>query len=168
MFEGAAMTGIAKKRCRYCHIWFEPDKRKIDIQTACMKPACQRRRQEETSREWWSNPNNVIPYEKRKMKIAAWAKKTRYWKKRREEDEDYREKDNARRKASRRAAKQISITEISVEERARSLGLEVYSAAKQISIRPFFIGEPWGDMGVGWPFWSACAAKHISIPVFTG
>ena len=159
---------ICKKRCQYCHGWFTPDKRKADIQMTCMRRECQRRRQAETSLEWWSNPDNAIPYHQRRTKIQRWAKRTRYWKNRREEDKEYREKDNERRKGARRAAKQISITEISVEERVRSLGLTVVSAAKQISMAPFFIGKPMGEVGVKRPFCGVCAAKQISIPLAGG
>lgn len=158
------METIPKRRCQYCHRWFEADKRKVDIQMTCMDAECQLKRRAETSREWWTNPDNALAYRQRRTKIVAWARRTRYWQKRRQDDETYRKKDNERRKVARRAAKQISITGISVEERARSLGLEVVSAAKQISIAPFFIGKRWGDVG-GWRWIEAHrAAKQISIP----
>jgi hypothetical protein len=159
---------ICKKRCQYCHRWFKPDKRKVNIQKTCMSRKCQRKRQAETSREWWSNPDHAIPYRQRKTKIRKWAKKKRYWKKRWEENKEYRKRDNERRKEARRAAKQISITGISVEERVRSLGLEVVSAAKQISIRPLFIGKPMGGVGDPGPFFGVCAAKQIPIPLGIG
>lgn len=155
---------ICKKRCQYCHRWFRPDKRKVEIQKTCMRRKCQRKRQAETSGEWWSNPDNAIPYRQRKTKIRKWAKRKRYWKNRRAEDTKYREKDNLRRKEAHRAAKQISITGISVEERVRSLGLTVVSAAKQISIQPIFIGKGEGGLEVNRLLSAAYAAKQISIP----
>jgi hypothetical protein len=155
---------ICKKRCQYCHRWFKPDKRKVDIQKTCMRRECQRRRQAETSREWRANPDNAVSYQDRRTEIIRWAKEEDYWKNRREKDEEYRKRDNERRKQAHRAAKQISITGISVEERVRSLGLEVVSAAKQISIRPLFIGKQMEGVWGPWLFSGACAAKQISAP----
>lgn len=166
---------ICKKRCRYCHRWFEPDRRKIDIQRTCMRRKCQRKRQAETSQGWRAEPENAVSYQDRRTEIVKWAKEEDYWKERRRRDPDYRRREaqrmrNKRKDASVRAvllktvAKQISITGISVEERARSLGLEVVSVAKQISIHPFLIGKRMGDVGFPQPFSGICVAKQISIP----
>ena len=130
---------ICKKRCQYCHRWFTPDKRKVNIQMTCLDPECQRKRQAETSREWWSNPDNPPTYQQRRTKIVAWAKEQKYWQKRRKKDKEYRKKDNQRRKEARRAAKQISIDP--VFRRGEGGGLppeglfQAWGAAKQISIR---------------------------------
>lgn len=166
---------ICKKRCQFCHRWFEPDKRKIDIQRTCMRRKCQRKRQAETSKGWRSEPENAVSYQDRRREIVTWAKEEDYWKERRRRDPDYRKREaermrNKRKHASVHAvslqtvAKQISITGISLEERVRSLGLEVVSVAKRISIDPVFIGNGWGDVGMKRPFCSPCVAKQISIP----
>jgi hypothetical protein len=168
--EELAMT-ICKKRCQYCHRWFKPDKRKVGIQETCMREQCQRKRQAETSRRWRADPENAVSYQDRRTEIIKWAKEEGYWKKRREEDEQYREKDNKRRQEAHRneavrrdAAKQISITEISVEDRVRSLGLEVVNAAKRISIESLFRRERLGGLPLGGHFLDWNAAKQISTP----
>lgn len=162
---------ICKKRCQYCHRWFKPDKRKVNVQKTCMRRKCQRKRQAETSRNWRAQEGNEVTYQDRRTEIHKWAKEEEYWKKRREKDEEYREKDNERRKEAHRreavqrgAAKQISIIEISVEDRVRSLGLEVINAAKRISIEPIFRREGLGGLPLGGLFLDWNAAKRISIP----
>ena len=170
---------ICKKRCQYCYRWFKSDKRKENIQKICMRRKCQRKRQEKTSCEWRANPKNRVSYQDRQTEILKWAKEEEYWKRRRSRDCDYRKREaqrmrNKRKSASRRTAllqtvaKQISITDIPLEERVRSLGLEVVVVAKRISIQPIFIGKGWGDVGVQRPFWDLCVAKQISTPLENG
>ena len=127
---------ICKKSCQYCHRWFKPDKRKVGIQETCMRRKCQRKRQAETSQGWRGKPENAVSYQDRRAEIIKWAKDENYWKERRRRDPNYREREaermrNKRKHASLQAvsqqtvAKQISITEIPIEERVRSLGVEV-------------------------------------------
>ena len=138
-----------------------------------MRRKCQRKRQAETSQGWRGKPENAVSYQDRRAEIIKWAKDENYWKERRRRDPNYREREaermrNKRKHASLQAvsqqtvAKQISITEIPIEERVRSLGVEVVSVAKRISIQPFFIGERWGDVGDKHHFCTPCVAKQIS------
>jgi len=161
--RGNPMATIAKRRCQYCHQWFEPDKRKVDIQMTCMDPACQYRRQRERSDAWWQV--TPVKYKDRRTKIRAWATKLKYDRHYRANHPEYAQREAARMKKKRKrlktVARQISITRIPEEKLWRTLGIEVVSVARQISIGPFFIGERWGDVGVQERYWAARVARQI-------
>ena len=156
---------IPKRRCQHCHCWFEPDKRKVDIQMTCLDPDCQRRRQYETSQAWWKR--TPVRYRDRRIKIRDWDKQRSYSSGYRSSHPQYAEREAQRmrrkRERSKTVARQISITRIPVGELWRSLGMGPVSVARQISMDPFFIGRRWGGLGVERFVWAPSVARQISI-----
>lgn len=154
------MGTIAKKRCEFCHEWFAPDPRTSKFQRSCSKPDCRKQRSALAVRNWWLQNSD---YNKgRGSKIRAWAKAyPNYWRKYRREHPDYAEKERRRRrsthKRAKNAAKQNTITQISLKKLESIRDLEPISAAKQNAIHRRVNGI------LDYLFWKESAAKQNEI-----
>jgi len=110
---------IPKRRCAFCHCWYQPDPRTTKQQRACKKDTCRKARKSSADRSWQiKHPG----YGKsRKLKIRAWAQSyPYYWRQYRKKHPDYCLRDNQRRGlAAKRvcySAKQDAIRQISLEK----------------------------------------------------
>ena len=109
-----------KKRCAFCHRWYQPDPRTRKHQLACKKTACRKRRHAAADRSL------RIRRPRRhgdnwKLKIRAWARNyPYYWRQYRKAHPEYVERDNRRRslaaKKARAFRKTDAMRQISVEK----------------------------------------------------
>lgn len=124
---------IAKKRCEFCHEWFDPHPRSPH-QRYCAKLTCQKARKARADKNW--RLNNPGYGKGRKSKIRTWAKKyPDYWHNYRRTHPAYTVKDNRRRcssyKRDRISAKQDAVRQIYVDKLESIRDLEAVSSAKQ-------------------------------------
>jgi hypothetical protein len=101
------------------------------------------------------------------LKVCAWAKGyPDYWQEYRRNHPEYRDRDNQRRRVSRKraqnAAKQDAIREISVEKLTSIPRFEPETAAKQVPM------DRRVDAVVEYLLWQARAAKHDAIEMVSG
>lgn len=154
-----------KKRCKICHQWYEPDARTRRHQTCCGKAACRKERKVRANRSWRDRSPDYG--RSRRLKVCAWAKGyPDYWQQYRRNHPEYRDRDNQRRRVSRKraqnAAKQDAIREISVEKLTSIPRFEPETAAKQVPM------DRRVDAVVEYLLWQARAAKHDAIEMVSG
>jgi hypothetical protein len=128
---------MARKCCLCCGRWYRPDPRAARVQKACVRSACRAERRRRKQRSWLKRHPGYGS--SRSLKVRAWAATyPDYWRRYRREHADYVERDNRRRRTSRRqverAAKQTEIAEIVVEKLRMVRAEGPKSAAKQTGI----------------------------------
>lgn len=125
---------IPKRRCRYCHRWFQPDPRFAASQKYCSHAQCRRESRLASHRRWWSKNGRETDVA-RASKHETWAKEKNYWPTYRAEHPEYALRDNDRRRrahqGARRAANQDMSRKISVDKLHEVLHLGVDNAANQ-------------------------------------
>lgn len=106
-----ACRRVMRKRCVYCHRWYEPDPRTRKQQLACKDPACRKLRHAAADRSWRiKRPGRHG--ENWKLKVRAWARNyPHYWRQYREAHPDYCERDNRRRVLSAKSARAFRKTD---------------------------------------------------------
>ncbi len=122
-----------KKRCSMCGRWYQPDKRTRQHQTCCRQARCRKKRKACANKSWRTRHPG---YDKsRKLKKRDWAQKGHYWRQYRQTHPAYVQRDNQRRRASRRRAKnaanQDAMRKISVEQLVSIPRCEPQNAANQ-------------------------------------
>lgn len=148
------------QRCIICHLWFQPNPRTIRNQKACSRLPCQKQRKFLANQSW--RIRHPRYNHSRRHKVQAWAKTyPDYWRHYRATHPDYVERDNRRRRLSRKkalcAAKQDAIDQIAVEKLRGIPTVGPESAAKQAAILRRLNGV------VEFLFWKETAAKQGSI-----
>lgn len=121
-----------KKRCYFCHEWYQPDVRTRGHQIACRDRVCSGNRRARADRNWRiKHPRNSANW---KYKVREWSRDyPYYWRHYRKSHPEYCKRDNRRRVlAARRAnhsAKTDAMKQIAVEKllSIRQIGME-YSA----------------------------------------
>ena len=115
---------IAKRRCRYCRGWFEPDARAARFQKTCGRDECRREQRRRKLKYWRAlHPARAKHYQ---PKVRAWAKAyPNYWRRYRAGHPEYVARDNLRRTRARRRDK-LSANEtaipIVIVEKLQALG----------------------------------------------
>ena len=61
---------MAKRPCRECGHWFEPNPRAGDRQRTCSAPACQRARNQKACRKWRAKSDTPIHRLKKRIRAA--------------------------------------------------------------------------------------------------
>jgi hypothetical protein len=85
------MSQSQRKRCRYCHRWFQPDSRVGDHQKACSKESCRKQRKKQSQKRWVNK--NPDYFKGRYENTREWLKKhPGYLKKYRKTHPEYVEK----------------------------------------------------------------------------
>ena len=147
-------------RCVICHLWFLPNPRTIRTQKACSRPPCQKKRKALADQSWQIRHPSYS--QSRCHKVRAWAKTyPDYWRHYRATHPDYADRDNQRRRSTRkrvlRAAKQDAIGQIAVDKLRGIPAVGPESAAKQDTILRRLNGV------VEFLFWKETAAKQGTI-----
>jgi hypothetical protein len=109
----------SKKRCAFCHWWYQPDPRTRKHQLACKKTACRKLRHAAADRSWRiKHPRRKQTW---KLKVRAWARNyPYYWRQYRKAHPEYVERDNRRRASAAKRARMFRKTDamrqISIEK----------------------------------------------------
>ena len=124
---------IPKKRCRHCHRWFDPYPPQKDIQEFCSRKRCQQERHRQGCQAFHrAYPDHD---DGRRGKIRDWARKENYWADWRQGNSTYREREKARmrnkRKAAKRVAKRDVWKQISLDELKDIQGQTSQTVAKR-------------------------------------
>ena len=148
------------QRCVICHLWFRPNPRTFRNQKACSRPPCQKKRKFLADQSW--RIRHPTYGHSLRHKVQAWAKTyPDYWRHYRATHPNYVERDNRRRRLSRKkalgAAKQDAIGQIAVDKLRGIPVVGPESAAKQDAILRRLNG------GVEFLFWKETAAKQGPI-----
>jgi len=158
---------LKTRPCLICLKPFTPDLRTAKHQRVCCDEACQKERKRRKWRRWAARHK-----EQRKGKLRLWAEAYPYfWRHYRQENEDYRKKDNKRRcraaKRARRSAKQTLIWVQRAEGigRLEDLAAQIQRSAKQTLIARGFL-EVAGCLRLGVP--SAKQPHIVSAGVSDG
>jgi len=129
-----------KKRCAFCHRWYQPDPRTWKHQLACGNSVCRKLRHVQADRSWRiKHPDRNRNW---KLKVRVWARNyPHYWRHYRKTHPDYCLRDNRRRvlaaKRARMFRKTDAIRQISVEKirSIRDLGVECSAKTDAIDRR---------------------------------
>ena len=92
---------MPQSRCPYCGRWFTAELGKGQRQKTCGAPECRRAHKQAQDRAWWAeNPTSrQVRYEK----VRDRRREQGYWRKHREEDPDYVERNRAQTRERMRA-----------------------------------------------------------------
>ena len=161
---------LKKKKCVICREWFSPNRaqnrdlanrpsRIINIQVTCTKKSCKRERHRLGCLAW--RKNHPEADKKRRDKIKAWAATRDYWRQYRQDNDEYRAQDNARRQKAhqrlRRAAKRDALRQIALGKLAGIEVLAAKTAAKRDAL------DPRVDGLLEFLFWKEGAAKRDAL-----
>ncbi len=108
-----------KKRCKFCHRWYQPDPRTWKHQLACKTPRCKKLRKAQADRSY--RIRHPRRNENWNLKVQDWARSyPYYWRQYRKNHPDYCMRDNLRRVLSTKrtslSAKADAMRQLSVDK----------------------------------------------------